>query len=774
MVMMKASQILRVLFLFLPVVTVVFALSTSLFAQSAAAQSGAPNISEIRIQGVERIEPSTVMTYLDLRVGDRMDQANLDRALKSLFGTGLFSDVSLQPSGRVLVVQVAENPLINQVAFEGNDKLKDDDLKAETRLRTRQVFTRTKVQADVNRLYQLYQRNGRFSVNIEPKVIKLDQNRVNLVYEIDEGSVTKIRSIRFVGNKKYDDDKLRSEIITKEAVWYRFLGSNDRYDPDRLAFDQEMLRRFYQSQGYADFQIISANAELSNNRKYFYITFTVDEGKRYRVGDINIVSDLRDFDESVLRPHITLSKGDWYNADEVRISIDKLTDALGDMQFAFVNIRPDLERNREKSEVALTFYINETPRVYVERIDIRGNVRTLDKVIRREIDLVEGDPFNRSKLAKSEQNIRDLVYFENVEVNTLQGSAADKTVLDVEVSEQSTGELSLGAGFSTTEGPLADFRIRERNLLGKGQELLLAATIAGERTEFDLGFTEPYFMDRDFSVGFDAFHITRDFQDESSFDQRRTGGAVRLGYPLSEKWRQTLRYRLERNEIEDVSAGASTFIQAQQGNRTTSAISQRLTYDDRDSRMQTTNGTYAWLDTEYAGLGGNANYVSGRLGASYHYPVADQWVLNILGETGGVAATFDEEIRINERFFLGGSTLRGFEDGGVGPRDLATDDALGGNFFYRGTIELTFPTFLPEELGVKGHVFNDFGSLWDVDDAGINAISIEDDASIRASAGVGVSWRSPLGPIRIDLASPYLSEDFDKEEAFRFNFGTRF
>lgn len=733
-------------------------------------QATGQRINEIRVLGTERIEPSTVLTYMDVRVGDNMTEDTLDRALKSLFGTGLFADVTLRQKGNVLEVTLVENPVINQVAFEGNDKISDDELMAEVQARPRQVLTRNKVQSDVNRLYQVYQRNGRFSVNIDPKVIKLDQNRVDLVFEVTEGDVTVVKGIRFVGNHAYDDDKLRSEISTKEDRWYRFLATDDRYDPDRIKYDEEQLRKFYLSQGYADFRVVSSAAELSKERDEFYVTFMIEEGERYHIGDVKITSSLRDFDASVLASEITFREGDWYNATEVEHSIDQITTALEKNQFLFVNVRPDTTRDREKRLVSINFQITETSPVYVERIDVNGNVRTLDRVVRREFTLAEGDPFSKTKLAKSEQAIRDLGYFETVNVETSQGSAPDKTVLNVDVQEKSTGELSIGAGFSTADGPLADFRIRERNFLGKGQDLTLAATVAGERTEFDFSFTEPYFLGRDFSAGVDLFHITRDLQDESSYDQRRTGGALRVGYPLSEHWRQSFRYRIEQNDIYNVDVDASRFIRDQEGDRMTSAISQRLTYDNRDSVMFPTNGLNAWLDAEWAGLGGDASYLSGQLGASYFYPIADRWVLNVLGE-GGVIGGLSEDVEINERFFLGGATLRGFERAGVGPRDSLTDDSLGGNYFYRGSVELSFPVGLPEEMGVLGHGFTDLGSLWDIDETDP---AILDESSIRATAGMGISWRSPMGPVRADVAFPYAKENYDREEVFRFSFGTRF
>ncbi len=730
-------------------------------------------IAKIAVNGTQRIEPATVLSYIDVHVGDRMDQGTLDRALKSLFSTGLFADVVLKQKGNVLEVNVTENPIINQIAFEGNDKIDDDQLKAEIQMRERQVFTRNKVQADVSRLYQLYQRQGRFSVTIEPKIINLDQNRVNLVFEINEGNVTEVQTVRFIGNTHYDDDKLRSVISTKEHRWYKFLTSDDRYDPDRLAYDQELLRRFYLSQGYADFNIVSANAELSKDRDGFYVTITVEEGERYKVGQIKISSALRDFDAKILNQYVSIKSGDWYDADEIQSSIDRMTGALGDMQYAFVTVSPDVQRNPQSRTVDVTFSIGEAPRVYVERIDINGNVRTLDKVIRREMTVVEGDPYNKSKIAKSEQKIKDLGYFDKVEVTPEQGSAPDKTVLDVNVSEQSTGELSIGAGFSTSDGPLADLRLRERNFLGRGQDVLFATTIAGKRTEFDFSFTEPYFLDRDLSAGIDLFHITRDLQNESSFDQRRTGGGLNLGYPLSEKWRQTLKYRIENNEIRNVDDDASRFIRDQEGSRVTSAVAQEITYDNRDSTLFPTNGLYSWFSTEVAGLGGDAKYIQGKLGSSYYYPIADNWVFNVLGEGAAIGAYSDADVRINERFFVGGSSLRGFERSGIGPRDRSTNDALGGNYFYRGSAELSFPVGLPEDMGVQGHTFTDFGSLWGLDD--VSGGNVVDEAGVlRATAGVGVSWRSPLGPIRLDLAYPYIDKDYDETEPFRFSFGTRF
>lgn len=736
------------------------------------AAHAAEALREIRINGAQRIEPSTILTYLNIPTGQPLTDDVMNEGLKNLFATGLFADVKMDQRGGVLMVDVVENPIINEIAFEGNKKIEDDELMAEISLRPRQVYTKTKVQNDVSRIYTLYQRGGRFAVAIEPKIIELDQNRVNLVFEITEGDVTAVKAIKFVGNSAFDDDQLRAELSTKEERWYKFFSSDDRYDEDRVKFDEELLRRFYLKNGYADFRVVSTNAELSEDKESFYLTYTVEEGPRYKIGNIAINSDLRGFDGTPLRDDVTFLPGEWYDADAVQASVDKMTQRLGDAQYAFVDIDPQVKRNSADTSVDITFQIEESPRVFVERIDIHGNLRTIDKVIRREMLLVEGDPFSRSKLSKSEQRLRDLNYFENVVVKTQPGSAPDKTVIDIEVTEMSTGELSIGAGFSTQDGPLADLRIRERNLLGKGQDLTFGTTVAGKRTEFDVSFTEPYFLDRDLSAGVDAFHVTRDLQDESSYDQRRTGGALRMGYPLSEKWRQGWKYRLEQNEITDVDEDASRFIQDQEGERITSAVSQRLSYNNLDSTLFPTEGYNAWLDLEGAGLGGDAKYVSGDIGASYYIPFFEKKVVfNVMAETGAIRGIMDEDVQINERYMLGGNNFRGFEKGGVGPRDSTTGDALGGNLYYRGTAELSFPVGLPEELGVAGHAFTDVGSLWDIDDTGSEVV---DENSLRGAAGLGLSWRSPMGPVRVDVAFPYLKEDFDEEENFRFSFGTRF
>jgi outer membrane protein insertion porin family len=744
---------------------VVLGLQTS----SAAGQSR-DSVRSIVVEGAQRIEPETVRSYLLIREGDLFDSRRIDRSLKSLFATGLFADVSLRREGNALVVNVVENPVINRIAFEGNKHLGDEILGSEVVLRPRVIYTRTKVQNDVKRILTLYRVSGRFAATVEPKVIQLPQNRVDLVFEVNEGEPTEVQSIRFVGNEAFDDSRLREIIRTRESRWWRFLSSDDTYDPDRMTLDRELLRRFYLVEGYADFRVVSGVAELTPDRRDFFITFMVDEGKRYRFGKVDVEARLRDLKAEDLTEAIEIEEGDWYNSDVLELTIEKLTDAVGTLGYAFVDVRPRINRDRENLVINLTFEVNEGPRVFVERIDINGNVRTAGKVIRREFRLVEGDAFNAAKLRRSRERIQRLDFFEKVNVEQIPGSAPDKTIVRVDVEEKSTGTLSLGAGFSTSSGPLADIGIQERNLLGLGMELRLNLLIAALRSEIDLSFTDPFFLDRDLTAGFDVFRTSRDLQDESSFDTESIGGAVRLGYPITENMAQGWKYTLRRQKITDIADDASRLIREEEGTQTLSEISHTLSYDTRNSRVAPSTGFTVRMTNDIAGFGGNNQYFRNRVKGARYFPLSDQWVFSVRGSAGQIVG-LDQDVRLLDRFFVGGDDLRGFATSGIGPRDRGTKDALGGEWMYTASAEMTFPLGLPAELGVTGKVFSDMGSTGEVNPSGPE---VADTGSVRASVGAGVVWASPFGPVGIDLGIPLLSEDFDEEENFRVSFGARF
>jgi outer membrane protein insertion porin family len=727
-------------------------------------------IREVVIEGVQRIEPNTVRSYLLVQEGDEFNADRIDRSLKSLYATGLFSDVTIRQVGDTLVVHVVENPIVNRVAFEGNERIDDKTLESEVSLRPRVIYTRSKAQSDVQRILTLYRQSGRFAATVEPKIIELPQNRVDVVYEISEGPVTSVESIRFVGNKAFSDSRLREVIRTKQSRWWRFLSTDDTYDPDRLALDRELLRRFYLSEGYVDFRVQSVIAELTSNREQFFVTFTIEEGERYRVGTVKVVSSLPGLQGEEVKENITISEGDWYDANAVEKSIDKLSDEVGTLGYAFVEIRPRLDREREQKKIDIVFEVREGPRVFVERIDISGNVRTMDEVIRREFRLVEGDAFNSAKLRRSRQRIQDLDFFEKVSVEQVPGSAPDKAVVKVAVEEKSTGSLSIGAGFSTGSGFLGDLSIRERNFLGRGQDLQASLLIGQRQQQVDLSFTEPYFLGKEIAAGGDAFYVQTDRQSESSFDTTTIGADIRASYPITEHLSQGWRYTLKQTDLQNVPSDASFYIREAQGTETYSEISHSLTYDRRDSRINPSEGYFGKLTTDVAGLGGSAKYLRNRVDAGYYYPVAEKWVASLTA-SGGYVYGLGEDVKLLDRFFIGGNEVRGFETDGIGPRDPDSNDALGGEIFYAGSLQLAFPLGLPEELDIRGRVFSDFGSSWKMPETGP---PVDDSSAPRASVGTGLTWVSPFGPLGIDLGFAVLKESFDKTEILRLNFGTRF
>jgi outer membrane protein assembly complex, YaeT protein len=731
---------------------------------------GGGTIESIRIEGTQRIENETVLSYFGIRTGDVFDPERIDTGLKKLFATGLFKDVAIRREGNTLVINVVENPIINRIAFEGNRRIKDEDLQAELQLRPRIVFTQTRVQGDVQRILEVYRRSGRFAATVEPKIIPLEQNRVDLVFEINEGPLTGVKAIEFIGNKVFSDGDLKDVITTTESRWWRFLSTTDNYDPDRLAADQDLLRRFYLSEGYADFRVLSAVAELAPEGDGFVITITLEEGERYKFGEQNVETTLKNLDPEKLKKELTTEAGNWYDASEIDKTTSRLSDLVGELGYAFVDVRPKTVVDRQNNTIAITYEIREGPRVYVERIDIHGNLRTRDKVIRREFRVVEGDAFNTSKIRRSRQRLENLGFFSKVDLQTKPGSAADQVVIDVDVTEQSTGELSLGAGFSTTEGPFGDVSLRERNLLGNGQDLRLGFRLSARRSRLDLSFTDPYFLDRDIAAGFDLYTTTADYSSESSYEQDTIGGSLRGAFDVSENLRETVRYTLRRDNVHNVKDDASEVIQDEEGDSWRSYVSNEYFYDRLNNRNTPTEGYYARLQNDLAGFGGDTRFLRTSVGAGYYWPITGSWIGSLRSEVGYIFGIGDD-VTVVDRFFLGGDSFRGFSTRGVGPRDRDTDDSLGGNLLYSGTAELSFPLGLPEELGLRGRLFSDFGAVTGLDNSSNN---VDDSAAPRVSVGTGLTWRSPLGPIALDFAVPVLKESFDKVEQFRFSFGTRF
>lgn len=754
------------------------------------APAHAQTIRDIRVEGNRRVEPETVRSYLQFTVGEAYDAGKADRSIQALFATGLFADISIDRQGDAVVVYVVENPVINQVAFEGNSEVDTDTLRSEVHLKPRSVYTRARVQADVQRILDVYRRQGRYAAWVEPKIIELEQSRVNLVFEINEGGATKVQGINFVGNYAFSDAQLRDIISTTQSGLFDFLKGTSIYDPDRMNLDRELLRQFYLKNGYADVRVVAANAELDRGGSGFYLNFAIDEGERYAFGDVTIESSLPEVNPHYLSGEVLTRQGDIYNGQDIEKSTERLTLLIAEQGYAFARVRPRATPDPASRTIALSYLIDEGPRVYIERINVNGNLRTKDHVIRREFRLAEGDAFNPLLVDRAKKRLEALGFFKKVDIKRRPGSSPDRVILDVDLEEQSTGELSFGAGYSTSEGVIGDVSISERNLLGNGQFLRLRLAGSMERMQVDLSFTEPRFLDRNLSAGFDLFHKELDYARETGYESKRTGGTVRLGFPLSENlWMQT-GYTIDyssmdvddrwgdqvslvvRDEVADLGEGALT-----------SSIGTSITYDKRNHPRTPTSGYYLQVATDMAGLGGDVQYVRVNAEGRAYYPITEKitFVGRLIG--GHIEGWGDDDIRLTDLYYRGGETIRGFDRAGFGPRDMSAngrEDALGGRSYWAGTAEVRFPLpFVPDDLGLSAAVFADAGSLFNanerakrLDQAGL--IDLADDSTIRSSIGASIMWNSPVGPIRMDFAKALSKESYDEVQFFRFGASTNF
>ena len=735
-------------------------------------------VQSLGVQGNQRLEVETVLSYTSLRVGEPYDNERLDQALRDLLATELFADVVIAGADTGnLVIQVRENPVINRIVLEGNRRIKSDKITPEIRLQPRQIFTRSRARADVARIIELYRRQGRYAASVEPQIVQLDQNRVDVVFEITEGPQSKVRRINIIGNDHYGDGRLINEMATRESTWWNFFQSNDTYDPDRLAFDQQKLRQFYLTQGYADFRIVSAVAELTPDRRDFIITYVVEEGQRYKFGDLAVESDIRDFSPERLRASLPMETGDWYNAQMVEDTLTQLNELAGLFGYAFADVRPRFNRSRENLTMGVTFQVAETPRVYVERIDISGNTTTRDKVIRREFRLAEGDPFNNVRVRRSRDRIQSLGFFqENLEISQEQGSAPDRVVLGVAVEERATGELQLSAGFSSIERFIVNLSVRQRNFMGRGQELRAAVNYSSYSKSLELGFTEPYLFDRNIAIGFDVYRRDLNYfnflgnERTTTYDQVTTGGQIRMGVPLTERLQLALRYSLNYDEIGLDSSfftdpdgdgplppvcdpfQTSRYLCDVIGNRLSSVFGYSLVWDTLNNRLRPSNGERIVLSQDFAGLGGETRYLRTRLNAAKYWNVFGGFIFSLSGEAGYIHSFEDgtatrDPVRLNDRFFLGSPQIRGFDIRGVGPRvqrlqylfddvanpagspvdvlatnitlneDPATisDNSVGGRAYYLARAELEIPLGASvRELGLRPSIFIDAGALWKV------------------------------------------------------------
>ncbi len=724
-------------------------------------------IQSITVVGTQRLEADTVRSYIRLRNGQVWTQAGADQALKDLFATELFADVSIRNNAGAVVIEVRENPVVNRIVLEGNKRIKNEKIEPEIKLAPRQIFSRSKIRADVARIIELYKRQGRFAASVDPKMVQLDQNRVDIVFEINEGPKSKVQQINIIGNEKFSDGKLRGEMVTKQARFSRFFSSATSYDPDRLAFDQQKLRQFYLTQGYADFRVVSAVAELTPDKQDFIITYVVEEGDRYKFGDVTVDSQIRDFSSEGLQRTLPMAKGDWYDAKMVEDTVESLSESAGLFGYAFADVSPDFQRDKETLTMGIKFNVAETPRVFVERIDINGNTLTEDKVVRREFRLNEGDAFNSFQVKRTADRIKSLGYFqEDLEVEQAQGSAPDRIVLTTNIEEKPTGSLSLSAGFSSVENFIFQGSIEQNNFRGKGQQLRTSVSYSRFSKSAEIGFTEPYLFDQSISLSGNVFR-----RDANSFNflnnsrnttykQSTTGFDLRSGVPINEFLFGQLRYSLSLDNItldrnsffsDPDGAGplgltcdpilASRFLCEAVGKNTTSSLGYTLAYDDRDNRLRPTRGQSFAFSQDFAGLGGNVRYLRSRLNANKYWKVNDGGFVFSLSAEGGYVQPFKKingvkDVRLTDRFTLGEPQIRGFDIRGVGPRvqrifftgsvvngvavntpqldrNQIQDDAIGGKAYYLARAELEIPLGSgAKELGLRPSIFVDAGAVW--------------------------------------------------------------
>ena len=731
-------------------------------------------IQEIQIQGTQRIDNETVLSYLILEPGDPFDPKQLREALKILFQTGFFADIVFERQENTLIVIVEENPILNQILFEGNDQIESEALLAEITLEPRAIYSRNQVQTAVQRLLTLYLRNGRFNASVEPKIVSLEQGRIDLIFEIEEGEKSRIAQINFVGNRVFSDSYLKEQIITRESAWWRLFSVTDTYDPARLEVDGDFLRRFYLKRGYADFEILSTFSWLSPDLENFFITFVLEEGPRYRVNEIAFSSTLPGLDTDPLYSVLTFDSGDWYDAQEVEENIFEINEAIAELdRYPFYEVRPQTLRDPESQNVDITYVLQEGPRQFIERITITGNTRTLDEVIRQEFLVVEGDPVNTARINRSLQRVRNLGFFSRVDSELRMGSAPDKVILAIDVSEQPTGNISFGIGYSTTSGVLGSASISERNIFGYGIGLTFEVTISEISQSFVFGIRDPHFLKYNLEAGLDAFVTTTNRGNNLSFAEQRSGFSITFGYSLTEYLRQRFIYTFSQDTISDITDDASLFLRSQEGDVLRSQLQHSLIYDRRDNAFNPTEGYVLRMFNDFAGLGGDLSFLRTRVnGAMYISFFERPWILSLFTEAGHIVGLFGDDVRISERFFLGGNTLRGFDVAGVGPRDISTNDSLGGEELIRTTLDLSIPLGLPQELNFRAHTFLDGGTLGKVTPK--PAGNIESEHALRLSIGAGISWSSPVGPIRLDYAVPLADRGYDLEERIRFSIGVNF
>lgn len=732
-------------------------------------------VNSINVRGNQRVDAETIRSYVTIKPGRNYSTFDTDESLQNLFATGLFADVRITRSGSVLLVQVEENPTINLVLFEGNDKVRDEQLQGIVQSQSLGIFSQAKVDSDIERIREAVRRSGRASSQVTARIDQLENNRVNVVYQINEGGRTKIAEINFIGNNAYGDNRLEEIISHNESNFLSWLKRDDVYDPDRLRADEGRLRTFYYNRGYADFQVISSVGEYNAADNTYTITITVDEGDLYRFGSVEIDNALTAVDAEALRSELEIEPGDIYSARNVEKSLVAMTNAIARSGYSFSEVTPRGDRDFDNRTINITFFIDEGPRVYIERIDVTGNDRTRDYVIRREFDVSEGDAYNKVLVNQGKSRLERLGFFDAVAVTTRQGSSPDRIVIVVQVKDKATGEFAIGGGYSSNGGAIAEISMTEKNFLGRGQYLKISGGMGEDARKYELSFTEPYFLGHRIAAGFDVSRTTSESNGDADYSSEITLGRIRATAPISDNLRLGINYTIKHEELSN-SNGSSSLAIADSISRSpylTSSLGYSLTYSDLDSFRTPREGIYAKLEQDVAGVGGDGQYLRTTGRAVGYYLLSEDADIVLMGALGGghIANFSDETLRVTDHFFQGGETIRGFGTRGIGPRE--DGHAVGGTIYYNATAEVKFPLpLLPRSYGISGAFFLDAGTLYENDYS--STFAMNDTDGIRASVGASIIWESPFGPLRGDFSHVLMKEDYDEEQFFRFGVSSSF
>jgi outer membrane protein insertion porin family len=735
------------------------------------------SFSNVTVEGNQRVDNTTVLSLLGIGRGQSVTPGDLNDATQRLVNSGLFETVELIPQGSTLLVQVQEYPIVNVISIEGNRRIDDEKLTEAITSQSRRVYSPAQAEADAAAMTELYRVTNRIAATVTPRIIRRDDNRVDLVFEVTEGGVVEIERLGFVGNRAFSDRRLRQILETKQAGILRTFIQADTFVAERLELDKQLLADFYLSRGYIDFEVVDASAQVSAERDATFVTFTVKEGRPFTIGNVTTVSEIEGLDAAPYEAIVRLRSGVTYSPAIIENNISRLEALALQQGLNFVRIDPRITRNDRDQTLDIQFTLVRGPKVFVERIDIEGNNTTLDQVIRRQFRTVEGDPFNPREVRQAAERIRALGYFSDAQVDSEQGSGEDQVVVNVNVEEQPTGSLSFGVGYGSQSGASLNVSLSESNFLGRGQRVAASVSTGTDNVDTSFSFAEPAFLGRELEFGIGAYYRETD-QQNARYDTRNIGFTTSLTFPVSELGRLQVRYRISEDRISNVTTDSSLILQSEgaRGALLTSSIGYTYSYDNRIEGINPRGGVLLRFSQDFAGLGGDTKYISTTALALAEQRVLNEEVtLRAIFEGGYLESLGDDPSRVTERFF-GNGKIRGFESNGIGPRDLGAvnRDALGGNAFAVVRLEADFPLGLPEEYGITGGAFLDVGSVWSLDDTAGTGGPVDDSARLRASLGLSFLWDTPIGPLRFNFSRPLKKEDYDLDQSFDLTIATTF